>query len=213
MAALGSVSSAGDVNGDGFDDLILGARSGSPLDRMHAGESYVIYGKEGGPGRLDLATLTAAQGFRIVRLRTMHRLQRSWRSARPATSTTMASTTSPSPPHSGHLLCRLWQAGRGRRRRSGEPGAVSRLRPSRASDKIERRRRHQWRWHLRPAPRAMPGRIRANRDLRQGRRIRRYRSAALTARGRLQDHRRAYGERSGVSVSAPAMSTATEWAT
>ncbi len=60
-----SVSSAGDVNGDGFDDLILGAYSASPLDRMHAGESYIIYGKGGGPGDLDLAMLTAAQGFRI----------------------------------------------------------------------------------------------------------------------------------------------------
>ena len=60
-----SVSSAGDVNGDGFDDLILGAFSASPFDRMRAGESYIIYGKGGGPGDLDLATLTAAQGFRI----------------------------------------------------------------------------------------------------------------------------------------------------
>ncbi len=60
-----SVSSAGDVNGDGFDDLILGAFSASPFDRMRAGESYIIYGKDEGPGDLDLAALTAAQGFRI----------------------------------------------------------------------------------------------------------------------------------------------------
>ena len=60
-----SVSSAGDVNSDGFDDLILGAFSASPFDRMKAGESYIIYGKDEGPGDLDLAALTAAQGFRI----------------------------------------------------------------------------------------------------------------------------------------------------
>jgi hypothetical protein len=61
-----SVSSAGDINGDGYEDLILGAPSGWPLDRAMAGESYVIYGKEGGPGDIDLATLAASQGFRIT---------------------------------------------------------------------------------------------------------------------------------------------------
>ena len=38
-----SVASAGDVNGDGFDDLIVGA-PGADLD---AGESYVVFGKAG----------------------------------------------------------------------------------------------------------------------------------------------------------------------
>ena len=38
--ALGeSVSSAGDVNGDGYDDLIIGAPS--------AGRAYVVFGKGG----------------------------------------------------------------------------------------------------------------------------------------------------------------------
>ena len=62
-----SVSSAGDVNGDGFDDLIVGARSAdaSGNAKANAGESIVIFGHASGFADIDLATLTAAQGFRI----------------------------------------------------------------------------------------------------------------------------------------------------
>ncbi len=55
-----SVSSAGDVNGDGYDDLIIGA----PLASI-TGEAYVIFGKAGGFGTIDLANLGAA-GFTIL---------------------------------------------------------------------------------------------------------------------------------------------------
>ena len=41
-----SVSSAGDVNGDGFDDLIVGA-SGSDISGIDSGASYVIFGGRG----------------------------------------------------------------------------------------------------------------------------------------------------------------------
>jgi len=37
-----SVSSAGDVNGDGFDDIIIGANV--PIPTVVAGESYVVFG-------------------------------------------------------------------------------------------------------------------------------------------------------------------------
>ena len=62
-----SVSSAGDVNGDGFDDLIVGAPCGDAAGnaKSNAGESYVIFGQASGFADIDLATLTAAQGFRI----------------------------------------------------------------------------------------------------------------------------------------------------
>jgi Dockerin type I domain/FG-GAP repeat/RTX calcium-binding nonapeptide repeat (4 copies) len=58
----GSVSSAGDVNGDGFDDLIIGAyrADGSGNTKSNAGESYVIFGAESLPITIDLANLGSA---------------------------------------------------------------------------------------------------------------------------------------------------------
>ena len=41
-----SVSNAGDVNGDGLDDLIVGAQYASPTNKIHAGKSYVVFGKK-----------------------------------------------------------------------------------------------------------------------------------------------------------------------
>ena len=53
-----SVSSAGDVNGDGFDDLIIGAISADPNGITNAGQSYVVFGSNSGFGAgLDLSTL------------------------------------------------------------------------------------------------------------------------------------------------------------
>jgi hypothetical protein len=56
-----SVASAGDVNGDGFDDLILG----SPYDNDGAGAAYLIFGKASGFGTVDLAILSPGAGFKI----------------------------------------------------------------------------------------------------------------------------------------------------
>jgi hypothetical protein len=45
-----SVSNAGDVNGDGLDDLIIGASTADPVNKIDAGRSYVIFGKSNGTG-------------------------------------------------------------------------------------------------------------------------------------------------------------------
>ena len=61
-----SVASAGDVNGDGFDDLIIGARGADPGEDSFAGESYVVFGKLGGfDSAVDLSTLDGTTGFRL----------------------------------------------------------------------------------------------------------------------------------------------------
>jgi hypothetical protein len=58
-----SVSGAGDVNGDGLADVIVGAGGADPGGDSYAGESYVVFGKASNT-RVDLATLGAG-GFRI----------------------------------------------------------------------------------------------------------------------------------------------------
>ena len=75
-----SVSSAGDVNGDGFDDLIVGAPDAGEYEsgaKSYDGESYVIYGtNESFGASIDLATLTPAHGFRDSRSGSGRRFRR-----------------------------------------------------------------------------------------------------------------------------------------
>jgi Ca2+-binding RTX toxin-like protein len=64
-----SVASAGDINGDGFDDLIIGATyGGGPGNtRLHAGDSYVVFGKASGfAAEIDLATVAAGAGGFVI---------------------------------------------------------------------------------------------------------------------------------------------------
>ena len=64
----GSVSSAGDVNGDGYDDLIIGAFRADPDGKNSAGETYVVYGGAHAPGTggaLSLSVL-GANGFTLT---------------------------------------------------------------------------------------------------------------------------------------------------
>ncbi|MEQ8844325.1 MAG: GC-type dockerin domain-anchored protein [Phycisphaerales bacterium] len=61
-----SVAAAGDVNGDGIDDAIIGASNARPDRRTRTGAAYVVFGRRGGPGaQLPLADLDSRNGFRI----------------------------------------------------------------------------------------------------------------------------------------------------
>ena len=57
-----SVSTAGDVNGDGYADILVGAHGGD----SNAGETYVVFGSGGTfSASLDLDTLDGSNGFRL----------------------------------------------------------------------------------------------------------------------------------------------------
>lgn len=58
-----SLSGAGDINGDGIGDLIIGAARTDP-DGNESGRSYVVFGSaDGFPGSLDLSSLDGSSGF------------------------------------------------------------------------------------------------------------------------------------------------------
>ena len=59
-----AVAPAGDVDGDGRDDVLIGAHGADPLDRTDAGAAYVLYGGSGLQA-LDLA-FVGTRGFRIA---------------------------------------------------------------------------------------------------------------------------------------------------
>ena len=84
------MSAAGDVNGDGFDDILIGA-SAAIRTGFDAGESYVVFGKAWAlPPALDLASLNGTNGFRSTA--SMPMTKRLFRSRR-GTSMATASTT------------------------------------------------------------------------------------------------------------------------
>ena len=60
-----SVASAGDVNGDGIADLVIGAPNASPGNISYIGKSYVVFGRVGlgSNGSLELSSLNGTNGF------------------------------------------------------------------------------------------------------------------------------------------------------
>jgi hypothetical protein len=59
-----NVSTAGDINGDGFDDLIIGAPWSNANNTLKSGQAYVVFGKAGGfAANLNLSTLNGTNGF------------------------------------------------------------------------------------------------------------------------------------------------------
>jgi hypothetical protein len=60
-----SVSSAGDFNGDGFDDLLLGASQADPVRNFPSGAAYVVFGSNTSLDDVDLGSFDSSQGFVI----------------------------------------------------------------------------------------------------------------------------------------------------
>ena len=58
-----SVSSAGDVDGDGLDDVLIGAFTSSPQAREMAGTVYCVLGGSKKKGIFDLSDLNGFDGF------------------------------------------------------------------------------------------------------------------------------------------------------
>jgi hypothetical protein len=60
-----AVSNAGDINGDGIDDLIIGAPDADPNGITNAGSTYVVFGgtNVGEGGSIDSSSLDGSNGF------------------------------------------------------------------------------------------------------------------------------------------------------
>lgn len=60
-----TVAGVGDVNGDGFDDVIISANGADPNGISAAGESYLVYGGSsvGSSGEFELSSLNTSHGM------------------------------------------------------------------------------------------------------------------------------------------------------
>jgi len=61
-----SIASAGDINDDGINDIIIGSPIATFGTQQFAGETHVVFGADGGLGyAVNLEFITASQGFLI----------------------------------------------------------------------------------------------------------------------------------------------------
>src|SRR5262245_11212255 len=60
-----SVAALGDINGDGFDDVLISSPGAEGDGRWASGVSYVVYGNASG-ANIDLTNFNASEGFRII---------------------------------------------------------------------------------------------------------------------------------------------------
>ena len=60
-----SVSSAGDVNGDGLDDLIVGAHKATSNNKTETGKTYVVFGKTD-KNAVNLSTIALGTGGFVI---------------------------------------------------------------------------------------------------------------------------------------------------
>jgi len=61
----GTVAAAGDVNGDGLVDLLMGVPRGTPAAGVNAGRSYVVFGKTG-QAAIPLSAVAAGRGGFVI---------------------------------------------------------------------------------------------------------------------------------------------------
>ena len=61
-----AVSSAGDVNGDGLDDLVIGAPRSVPIGKKDAGKVFVVFGKKDDTSAVDLSTIESGTGGFVI---------------------------------------------------------------------------------------------------------------------------------------------------
>ena len=60
-----SVEGLGDVNGDGFDDIVVGAPFATVNGAVNTGSAFVIFGSASGRQTLNIPNMTSAEGFII----------------------------------------------------------------------------------------------------------------------------------------------------
>ncbi|HYE45070.1 MAG TPA: hypothetical protein VEA44_04770, partial [Caulobacter sp.] len=61
-----TVGGAGDVNGDGFDDIVLGSLRARPGGVNYAGTAWVVFGRDSFDAALGVDNLTAGVGMTII---------------------------------------------------------------------------------------------------------------------------------------------------